>query len=144
MFEPREPYSAEAEHGVLGAMMQRPELIDVLSTDLQANHFYFEDNAAIFRGILALRHQSKGVDPLTVATQMRPATFASRTGFGNVPSARCCTTCATDADGVAVDDGSSPCRAARNCDEPRFARSAMYWSSFANATSFSATAPPIR
>lgn len=30
----RDPYSLEAEHGVLGAMMQRPELIDVLADEL--------------------------------------------------------------------------------------------------------------
>ena len=83
---------------------------------------------------------------LTVATQIRPATFASRTGFGHDPSARCCTICATDADGVAVDAGNSPCNADRNADPPVLAWSAMYWSNFANATSFcggSATVPPF-
>ena len=30
----RDPYSLEAEHGVLGAMFLRPELIDLLSADL--------------------------------------------------------------------------------------------------------------
>ncbi|MGV2465087.1 UNVERIFIED_CONTAM: DnaB-like helicase N-terminal domain-containing protein, partial [Pseudomonas aeruginosa] len=41
----RDPYSLEAEHGVLGAMMQRPELIDVLADELTPESFYFADNA---------------------------------------------------------------------------------------------------
>ncbi|MFD2073840.1 DnaB-like helicase N-terminal domain-containing protein, partial [Azotobacter chroococcum] len=36
----RDPYSLEAENGVLGAMIKRPELIDVLSADLSAEDFY--------------------------------------------------------------------------------------------------------
>ncbi|WP_279631007.1 DnaB-like helicase N-terminal domain-containing protein, partial [Pseudomonas aeruginosa] len=45
----RDPYSLEAEHGVLGAMMQRPELIDVLADELTPESFYFADNAEVFR-----------------------------------------------------------------------------------------------
>lgn len=63
----REPYSLEAEHGVLGAMMQRPELIDVLSSDLRAEDFHFADNAEVYRGIVGLQAASKPVDFLTVA-----------------------------------------------------------------------------
>ncbi len=62
----RDPYSLEAEHSVLGAMLLRPELIDVLSADLAVEDFYFEDNAAIYRGILALHSESKPVDAVTV------------------------------------------------------------------------------
>lgn len=50
-----EPYNAEAEHGLLGAMLQRPELIDTLSDDLTPESFYFAENAEVFRGIMALR-----------------------------------------------------------------------------------------
>ncbi|MBI6684572.1 replicative DNA helicase [Pseudomonas viridiflava] len=62
----RDPYSLEAEHSVLGAMLLRPELIDVLCADLAVDDFYFEDNAAIYRGILALHAESKPVDAVTV------------------------------------------------------------------------------
>lgn len=62
----RDPYSLEAEHSVLGAMLLRPELIDVLCADLAVEDFYFEDNAAIYRGILALHSESKPVDAVTV------------------------------------------------------------------------------
>ena len=63
----RDPYSLESEHAVLGAMMQRPELIDTLSQDLTADDFYLADNAEIFRAILNLQSASRPVDFLTVA-----------------------------------------------------------------------------
>ncbi|QIE86764.1 replicative DNA helicase [Pseudomonas nitroreducens] len=66
----RDPYSLEAEHGVLGAMMQRPELIDVLADELTAESFYYADNAEVFRAIMAVRSANKAVDFLTVAEQL--------------------------------------------------------------------------
>ncbi len=63
----REPYSVEAEHGLLGAMLQRPELIDTLSDDLSAESFYFPENAEVFRGIMAVRSGHQAVDYLTVS-----------------------------------------------------------------------------
>lgn len=62
----REPYSLEAEHGVLGAMMLRADLIDVLSDGLGPADFYSADNAAVFRAILDLHRQGHGVDFMTV------------------------------------------------------------------------------
>ncbi|MCD2916003.1 DnaB-like helicase N-terminal domain-containing protein, partial [Pseudomonas aeruginosa] len=66
----RDPYSLEAEHGVLGAMMQRPELIDVLADELAPESFYFADNAEVFRAVMAVRSANKAVDFLTVAEQL--------------------------------------------------------------------------
>lgn len=66
----REPYSLEAEHGVLGAMMLRPELIDVLSDGLAPESFFFADNAAVFRAILELSREGQGVDFMTVAERI--------------------------------------------------------------------------
>ncbi|MDH0335161.1 replicative DNA helicase [Metapseudomonas otitidis] len=63
----REPYSLEAEHGVLGAMLMRPELIDVLSDDLTPEAFYFADNAEVFRAIRAVRSAGKAVDYVSVS-----------------------------------------------------------------------------
>lgn len=63
----RDPYSLEAEHGLLGAMLQRPELIETLSDDLSAESFYFAENAEVFRAIMAVRAANKSVDFLTVA-----------------------------------------------------------------------------
>ena len=66
----RDPYSVEAEHGLLGAMMIRPELIDTLRDDLSAESFYFPENADVFRGVMAVRAAGKAVDFLTVAEQI--------------------------------------------------------------------------
>lgn len=62
----RDPYSIEAEHGLLGAMMKRPELIETLSDDLSAESFYFPENAEVYRGIMAVRALRQSVDFLTV------------------------------------------------------------------------------
>lgn len=66
----RDPYNIEAEHGLLGAMMQRPELIDTLSDDLSAESFYFPENADVYRGIMAVRSAGMAVDFLTVGSHI--------------------------------------------------------------------------
>lgn len=66
----RDPYSLEAEHAVLGAMLIKPELIDVLSADLKTQDFFFSDNRAVFEAIHALRTKNSPIDFLTVAEQI--------------------------------------------------------------------------
>ncbi|MFJ2456411.1 replicative DNA helicase [Pseudomonas protegens] len=66
----RDPYSLEAEHGLLGAMLQRPELIETLSDDITPESFYFPENAEVYRGIMAVRSAGKSVDFLTVSDQI--------------------------------------------------------------------------
>lgn len=66
----RDPYSLESEHGVLGAMMLRPELIDTLAADLAAEDFYWPEHAEIYRAIIDLNATGKGVDFLTVAERI--------------------------------------------------------------------------
>lgn len=63
----RDPYSLEAEQGVLGAMLIDPSLIDVLSEDLKAEDFHWPDHADIYRAILDLQSRQQGVDFLTVS-----------------------------------------------------------------------------
>lgn len=63
----RDPYSLEAEQGVLGAMLIDPSLIDVLTEDLAATDFNWPDNADIFRAIVDLHSRQQGVDFLTVS-----------------------------------------------------------------------------
>lgn len=63
----REPYSQEAEQGVLGAMLIRPELIDILAADLKPDDFFFAYNRAVFKAILQLQAENRAVDFLTVA-----------------------------------------------------------------------------
>src|SRR5215217_423399 len=66
----REPYSEEAECGVLGAMLIKPELIDILSADLVTKDFFFADNRAVFTAIMALKAKGSSVDFLTVADEI--------------------------------------------------------------------------
>lgn len=62
----REPYSLEAERGVLGAMLIKPELIDILSDNLIEGDFYYEDNRVVFRAIMAMHAHRRDIDALTV------------------------------------------------------------------------------
>lgn len=63
----RDPYSLEAEHGLLGALINKPELVDLLSSDLKTTDFNWPDNAEIYRAVLALASERKHIDYITVA-----------------------------------------------------------------------------
>jgi replicative DNA helicase len=62
----KDPYSQEAEQAVLGAMLIKPELIDILAADLKESDFFFADNRAVFKAITRLHSSGKPVDFLTV------------------------------------------------------------------------------
>lgn len=62
----REPFSQEAEQAVLGAMLIKPELVDILSADLKESDFFFGDNREVFRSIMELRGKNLPIDFLTV------------------------------------------------------------------------------
>lgn len=62
-----EPYSMEAEQGLIGAMLIRPELIDVLSADVKPSDFFFSYNRDVFEAIVILRNRNAEIDFLTVA-----------------------------------------------------------------------------
>lgn len=66
----RDPYSQEAEQGLLGAMLIKPELIDILSSDIKESDFYFSDNRDVFKAIMALKSDGGSVDFLTVADRV--------------------------------------------------------------------------
>lgn len=66
----RDPYSQEAEQAVLGAMLIKPELIDVLAADLKASDFFFSDNRDVFKAIMELKAENQGIDFLTVSDRI--------------------------------------------------------------------------
>lgn len=66
----REPFSQEAEQGLLGAMLIKPELIDILTADLKESDFYFSDNRAVFKAVMALKSESLSIDFLTVGERI--------------------------------------------------------------------------
>lgn len=65
-----EPWSQEAEQGVLGSMLIKPELIDILSADLKPADFFFAYNRDVFAAIMALRAADRSIDVLTVADKV--------------------------------------------------------------------------
>ena len=62
-----ELHSLEAEHGVIGSMIRQPHLIDVLSDDLSADAFAWEDNAELYRLILELHADGNPIDVITLS-----------------------------------------------------------------------------
>ncbi|MFK3941881.1 replicative DNA helicase [Pseudomonas monteilii] len=74
-----ELHSLEAEHGVLGAMLRQPHLIDVLSDDLAADAFAWEDNADLYRLILELHADGQPVDVITLSDRRVELPSGTRT-----------------------------------------------------------------
>lgn len=57
----RDLYSPDAEHGVLGALMHKPELCEEIGAFLNATHFGHDDTAMLYNLILA--SHAKGIKP---------------------------------------------------------------------------------
>ncbi|NMY67320.1 DnaB-like helicase C-terminal domain-containing protein [Pseudomonas sp. WS 5414] len=72
----RELYSNEAEHGVLGAVMQASlqgdaGLVEDMLGQMSSVDFYHLDNAALFEAMLECRDRSMPVDPVTLGVVQR-------------------------------------------------------------------------
>ena len=63
----RDLVSIEAEHGVLGALMKKPELCETVGAFLSGTDFAHEDNGALYNMILGCRSKKITPDPLTLA-----------------------------------------------------------------------------
>ena len=74
-----ELHSLEAEHGVLGAMLKQPHLIDVLSDNLSPDLFAYQDNADLYRLILELNSDSQPVDVITLSDRRTELSSGVRT-----------------------------------------------------------------
>ena len=61
-----ELHSLEAEHGVIGAMLIQPQLVDVISDGLSPDAFAYAENADLYRLILDLCADGKPVSILTL------------------------------------------------------------------------------
>jgi replicative DNA helicase len=66
----RDPYSLEAEQGVLGAMLIRPDLIADIAAEIVPGDFYFTDHPEIFRAIVAMDDGKSGIDVVSVADKI--------------------------------------------------------------------------
>lgn len=88
-----ELFSLEAEHGVIGAMLRYPHLIDVLSDDLSATDFYWQENEELYRLIVTLHDEGTPVDVITLSDrramlcgEIRTLPYAAEI-YSNTPSA---------------------------------------------------------
>jgi replicative DNA helicase len=66
----RDPYSLEAEQGVLGAMLIRPDLIADIATEIEPGDFYFDNHSNIFRAIVSMDDGKSGIDFVSVAEKV--------------------------------------------------------------------------
>lgn len=66
----RDPYSLEAEHGLLGALINKPELIDMLSAEVKPADFYWDSHREIYRAILSMASDRGHIDHITVADKI--------------------------------------------------------------------------
>lgn len=72
----RELFSDEAEHGVLGAVLQASlqqdaGLVEDILGQMSSSDFYRADNAALFEVMLECRDRNMPIDPVTVGTIQR-------------------------------------------------------------------------
>lgn len=65
--EPRDLYSPEAENGVLGALMIKPELCEEIGAFLSASHFSNSDCAMLYNLILATHSKGQIPDSITLS-----------------------------------------------------------------------------
>lgn len=63
----RDLYSQEAEQGLLGALMKKPELCEVVGSFLSASDFHLEDHDALYAMILGCHSKKIKPDPLSLA-----------------------------------------------------------------------------
>ncbi len=66
----RDPFNLEAEHGLLGALINKPELIDILSAEVKAADFYWENHREIYRAILSMASERGHIDHITLADKI--------------------------------------------------------------------------
>ncbi|APE99618.1 DnaB-like helicase C-terminal domain-containing protein [Pseudomonas putida] len=71
MIETRPLVSEEAEHGVVGALMHQPDLIESIGAKVSVQHFYDPDAADLFGMILGARSAGRPVDPVALS-DIRP------------------------------------------------------------------------
>ena len=71
-----EIFSLEAEQSVIGALLLRPELIDIISGDLVPEDFYYSENKEIYRTILNLQKRNVQIDVISVSDAIELLTFS--------------------------------------------------------------------
>lgn len=71
----RDPFSSEAEQGLLGGMILDPSTIDQWADSLKPDDFYWPDHGEMFRTLVAMVSEKQPIDYITVADRI--GTFGS-------------------------------------------------------------------
>jgi replicative DNA helicase len=74
------PHDLEAEVAVLGAILLSPAALAAVLDVLTPEHFYRENNAAIYRAALALFQQGEPIDNVTLAAELAKLGVLERVG----------------------------------------------------------------
>lgn len=64
------PYSEEAEHSVLGALIIDKDAVVKIADSLNPDDFYISENAAIYRAILKLYEKNAAIDVVTISNEL--------------------------------------------------------------------------
>jgi len=82
------PHDGDAEAGVIGCLLLRPDLLaDVLDTGLAPGDFYTPRWAAAFSAVLALAGRGDAVDTLTVAGELAGGAHGAVSDVGDLAGA---------------------------------------------------------
>ena len=64
------PFSVEAEQALLGAIIYKPELFDVVGGMISASDFYLEEHKHIYEALSSMYMQSKTIDTVTLVNAL--------------------------------------------------------------------------
>ncbi|MGH1438231.1 MAG: DnaB-like helicase N-terminal domain-containing protein [Lewinella sp.] len=67
------PHSDENEKALLGSLILAPNKIDEIKDDINEDYFYNDKNKAIFRAVFKLYKQKKGIDYITIISELDKA-----------------------------------------------------------------------
>ncbi len=74
------PHNSEAEQSVLGAILISAECIEGVAAFLEPKHFFHDNNAEIYRAMLALRERGRAIDYLTLDDELKNAGTYDKVG----------------------------------------------------------------
>ena len=75
------PFSVEAEQALLGAIIFKPELFDVVGGMIESNDFYLEEHRHIYTALSSMYMQSKTIDTVTLVNALVEMKRAARSIF---------------------------------------------------------------
>ena len=72
------PHSLEAEKALIGGIFYDNEIFDEIQDLVRADDFYNSENSAIFELMNKLHSESRGIDPVLVADEIKRSNFKNK------------------------------------------------------------------